>query len=369
MPSQSANSIHVINQCLGLAKKNFKVILYILSSKININESEIKKFYGIKSKKIKIKYFYNFIPFAKNLQINFLFLFNIYSINKNDLIISRNLYASFFLSKILRYQSIYETHQVEKGIRGLLQKMILNSSLIKTIVISNILKEILSSHHKIILKNCYVLHDAAPENIKSFNYQKKDFYIRKMLKINLNNYEFTCGYFGQINKGRGIEIIISLANLLPNYCFLIFGGEKKEIENLRKKNQLKNLKYMGYYKNHESRKIMKCLDALLMPYQNKVFVGKRGLDTSKWMSPMKMFEYLASGVPILSSNLPVLKEILKDKVNCLLVNPSDPNDWKENLELLKNNPGIGERISKNAFIQYKNNHTWKQRANKILNLR
>ena len=368
-PSKSANSIHVINQCDGLCKNGFEVILYGLSSKIFIKQSEIKDFYGIKNKLIKLKYFYPLIPFAENIQITILFILNIYSVKNSDLIISRNLYASFLLSNIFRLRSIYETHQVERGLRGILQKRTLNSPLIKTIVISNILKKILISKYKLRIKNCIVLHDAAPEDINPIIAEKRKTFISDLLKINFQKYEFTCGYFGQLNNGRGIEIIISLAKLLPKYCFLVFGGEEKEVEELRNNNDLSNLKYMGYYKNHKSRKIMSCLDALLMPYQQNVYVGKRGLDTSKWMSPMKMFEYLASGVPILSSNLTVLKEILIDDFNCLLINPKDVKEWKNKLILLHNNPELGSRLSTNAFLQYKNKHTWRKRAEEIINLK
>ena len=57
-------------------------------------------------------------------------------------------------------------------------------------------------------------------------------------------------------------------------------------------------------------KILSKYDVLLMPYENSVMVNSNNLDTSKYMSPLKMFEYLASGKIIISSNHKVLKEIL-----------------------------------------------------------
>ena len=47
-----------------------------------------------------------------------------------------------------------------------------------------------------------------------------------------------------------------------------------------------------------------------MPYQRNVGIGTKNSDTSNWMSPMKMFEYMSTGVPIVSSDLPVLKKFL-----------------------------------------------------------
>ena len=52
---------------------------------------------------------------------------------------------------------------------------------------------------------------------------------------------------------------------------------------------------------------MLAVDILIMPYQKNVAIGAKGHDTARWMSPMKMFEYMASGNPIISSNLAALK--------------------------------------------------------------
>ena len=61
-----------------------------------------------------------------------------------------------------------------------------------------------------------------------------------------------------------------------------------------------------------------------MPYQAKVSIGVKGHDTGRWMSPMKMFEYMAAGVPVISSDLAVLREILINEKNALLVSPPIP---------------------------------------------
>ena len=49
-----------------------------------------------------------------------------------------------------------------------------------------------------------------------------------------------------------------------------------------------------------------------MPYQSKVSINSNNFDDeiSKFISPLKMFEYLATGIPIISSDLKVLREIL-----------------------------------------------------------
>ena len=54
-----------------------------------------------------------------------------------------------------------------------------------------------------------------------------------------------------------------------------------------------------------------------MPYQKQSHVGHK--DISKWMSPLKMFEYMAHKTVIISSNHRVLKEVLNTS-NCFIIN-------------------------------------------------
>ena len=78
-------------------------------------------------------------------------------------------------------------------------------------------------------------------------------------------------------------------------------------------------------------------DVLLMPYQRKVSIGDHSADTSRWMSPMKMFEYMAAKKPFISSDLDVLREVLTDEVNALLVDPENVKAWDKALKRLISN--------------------------------
>ena len=55
-----------------------------------------------------------------------------------------------------------------------------------------------------------------------------------------------------------------------------------------------------------------------MPFEKNVYVNSKNLNTAKYMSPLKMFEYLASGRIIISSNIKVLKEVLNKKNSIIL---------------------------------------------------
>ena len=52
-----------------------------------------------------------------------------------------------------------------------------------------------------------------------------------------------------------------------------------------------------------------------------------GGETAAWMSPLKVFGYMAAAKPILCSDLPVLREVIEDGRNGILVPPDDPAAW------------------------------------------
>jgi glycosyltransferase involved in cell wall biosynthesis len=108
------------------------------------------------------------------------------------------------------------------------------------------------------------------------------------------------------------------------------------------------------------------MDVLLMPYQENVSIGVAGHDTARWMSPMKMFEYLGAGVPIISSDLPVLREVLNDGYNSLLAPASDARAWISALARLEADPGLAAHIAATAHAQYEQQHTWTRRAEQIV---
>ena len=83
---------------------------------------------------------------------------------------------------------------------------------------------------------------------------------------------------------------------------------------------------------------------------------------------MKMFEYMASGTPMVVSDLPVLREVLEDGRNSLLVEASDLNQWETATKRLLNDSELADSIASAAYNQYQERHTWGARAKSILEL-
>jgi glycosyltransferase involved in cell wall biosynthesis len=177
---------------------------------------------------------------------------------------------------------------------------------------------------------------------------------------------FTAGYTGHLYAGRGVELLLALAARLPVVNFLIAGGEPEEVEKLRWRAQvdgLANVILTGFVPNADLPRYQAACDVLLMPYQRQVAASSGG-DISRYLSPMKLFEYLACERPIISSDLPVLQEVLHAE-NSILLPCEDIDAWVSAVHQLEMDPGLCRRLAGRAR-QDAGQYTWKARAQKIL---
>ncbi len=126
---------------------------------------------------------------------------------------------------------------------------------------------------------------------------------------------------------------------------------------------LTNLIVTGFIPNSELPRYQAMCDILIMPYQQKVAASSGG-DISRYLSPMKLFEYMACGRAIISSDLPVLKEILSPKTARLLP-PEDREAWVRAIVSLQGDPTTRQQLGIAAKLAAEE-YTWEARANKIL---
>lgn len=175
---------------------------------------------------------------------------------------------------------------------------------------------------------------------------------------------FTAGYTGHLYPGRGSDLLLKLARRLPGITFLIVGGEPRDVARLREQaRDLENVLLTGFAPNSAVPLYQAACDVLLMPYQQQVAASSGG-DIARYLSPMKLFEYLASERAIVSSDLPVLREVLHVENACLL--PGDHVEaWVEALETLRSDATLRRRLAGRARKDAEF-YTWRARAAKII---
>jgi len=348
LPSHSGYTQHVLKICDAFSE-SYKTNLFLFKNNIK---------YKILQKKYLLKNEFNILPFEKkNYNINF-FLRLKYAfwvknnIEKDSLILSRSILTSLVLS-FWKINNILELHHPPTGLTKFiynLSRIFKLDSFIKYIVISRNLKNFMK------LKKSIVLDDA----VDTYDYKTK--------QIKTIDYEFT--YIGSLFKGKGLEVIIYLSKNFPKNNFYVFGDLKtldKNIFNINELKLLKNLFFKGYVDYKYVPNILLSSKFLLMPYQKKVHVNSKRLEVSNFMSPLKLFDYLASGKPLIASKLSVYSHILKNNQNCILVDNANLENWKKKIDYVLKNYIIIKKLSNNTkkiSIKY----TWSNRTKKIIDL-
>lgn len=94
-------------------------------------------------------------------------------------------------------------------------------------------------------------------------------------------------------------------------------------------------------------------------------VPRRDLAVTRAVTPLKPVEAMASGVPVMASNLPALAELVKDRVNGLLIDPSDTGAWTESLEKLMVDPSLRSRLGRSGRKFVSENRTWSSCSSKL----
>ena len=84
--------------------------------------------------------------------------------------------------------------------------------------------------------------------------------------------------------------------------------------------------------------------------------------------PVKMFEYMAAGIPIIASNFSIWKEIIDEHKCGINVNPKDSNDIKKSIQYLINNPNEAKEMGENGKKAIANVFNWKIEEQKLIEL-
>ena len=180
--------------------------------------------------------------------------------------------------------------------------------------------------------------------------------------------KLNAGYIGSLYPGKGMEIIVELAKRCEWADFHIVGGLPEDIRHWESRaSALTNVHFYGFVPHQEARRYQRAMDVLLLPNQRQVSTAGRGtLDIGQWTSPLKLFEYMAAAKPIVSTDLPVLREVLAHQVTAYLCPPDDVEAWVDALKHLRDHPAERARLGQAAGSAFTANYSWKARALKIL---
>jgi glycosyltransferase involved in cell wall biosynthesis len=176
----------------------------------------------------------------------------------------------------------------------------------------------------------------------------------------------TAVYTGHFYAGRGLGLLFDLAQSNPQINFLWVGGRLADIAMWKQRLQsagVDNVFLPGFVENARLALYQAAGDVLLMPYGRSVSTSSGG-NTADICSPMKMFEYMAAGRAILSSDLPVFHEVL-NPTNAVFCPVDEPVVWSTALNALIADTNrritLGQQAQRDVAL-----YTWRVRAQHAL---
>jgi glycosyltransferase involved in cell wall biosynthesis len=174
---------------------------------------------------------------------------------------------------------------------------------------------------------------------------------------------FTIGYAGHLYPWKGADLVIEAVMALPDARGVIVGGHESEPDLARLKQLALELDcasrvtFTGPVPPPEVAARLREADVLILP-------NRRSAISTEFTSPLKLFEYMASGRPVVASDLPAFREILRDGENALLVEAGNPQALVAGITRIKNDPALGARLARQAAEDVRD-YTWARRAERL----
>ncbi len=371
-PSERAGSLFSVKSCEAFAAEGVSTELWIPRRRNNVFEKDVFDHYGVKRNFTIRKFFaIDLIQFGTwayiLLYVSFALSVSVYVLWKkvfgklSEYVFYSHEQFVLFVLTFLSKKTFYEVHDFPGQ-----QKMYnVLFSRIRGVVTTNTWKAKKLSERFHLSKNevCTVFNAV---DIDDFSSPLSTDEARK--KLGLESHGFLIGYIGGLltkgmDKGVGTAID-SLAFLPHSYKLFVVGGEAPQDIELYKtyaieKGLQERVVFVGPVSHTDVSLYSSACDCLVAPFP-------RNDHYSYYMSPMKIFEYMASQRPMIVTDLPSLREIVKDSVTGIIVQPSDPKGLAMAVERVTTDKELADTLANDAYTEVSEKYTWHKRAQKIL---
>jgi glycosyltransferase involved in cell wall biosynthesis len=305
-------------------------------------------------------------------------MFELLMLNKYDIVHAHeeSIFFAFIFRRIFKFKMIYDMHSS-------LPQQLTNFNFTKSRVIINLFKtaeEACLKSADAVITICPDLYDYVNKIIPD---KEKHFLIENSIfdKVNLRdienpnpknkitntNFEIPYDkkiivYAGTLEKYQGIEILIrsfpTVLNQIPDAFLIIVGGTKEQVNHFKRSAEeleiKKNIIFTGLVSQIEAKFYSSIANILVSPRSN-------GTNT-----PLKIYEQLASGKPLVATNIHSHTQVLSEDV-AFLVKPT-PEDLAKGMISALNSNGYACRKAENAKVLYETKYSRDIYKQKLKNL-
>ncbi len=167
-------------------------------------------------------------------------------------------------------------------------------------------------------------------------------------------------YTGGLLQWKGVDLLVDAARELPLAQIVIAGGMDADVARLRERAAGQaNVRIDGFQAPDRVPLYLAAADVGVVPNRSQPAIS------SRYTSPLKVFEALAAGLPLVASDLPSLREILTHGDDAWLVSPDDASTLARGVARLLGDAGLRAKLREGALARAAG-CTWDARAVRIL---
>lgn len=178
-----------------------------------------------------------------------------------------------------------------------------------------------------------------------------------------SNADAVVAYAGHLYAWKGVDVLLEALARVPRARGLVVGGHVEEPDLGRLKALAVRLgigdriTFTGMVEPSRVAGLLRQANVLALPNPASAI-------STRFTSPLKLFEYMAAGRPIVATDLPSIREVLRHEVNALLVAPGDAAAMAGAIERLIADPGLGARLAA-AALDTAPEYSWSRRAERL----
>jgi glycosyltransferase involved in cell wall biosynthesis len=147
-------------------------------------------------------------------------------------------------------------------------------------------------------------------------------------------------YTGGLLEWKGVDVLVDAVRELPDVRLVIAGGMGADVERLRVHARgLNNVRIDGFQPPERVADYLAAADLAVVPNRSQPAIS------SRYTSPLKVFEAMAVGVPLVASDLPSLRELLTHGVDAWLVAPDDAHALATGITRVLSDDALRARIA------------------------
>lgn len=356
LPTEKAHGLQIMKTCEALADRGIEVVLCVPRRR-NKLDADPHEFYGVK-KNFKIRYFpvldlmgakpaklaFAISQFTFGLSISWM------RMNEDDVVYARDEYTLWPLS-FYKKHLYFEAHDgrwnwmLKRALRHCEGIVAVTKGLVDFYVSKGISRD----------KQAVI-----PNGVDLARFEATVDRAATRAKFGLPLEKNIVLYTGHLYSWKGVDALAMASAFLPENSLVLFvGGTDHDVKSFREKFAGKtNIMIVGRKPFGDIPEYLAAADVLVIPNSGKSHVSEL------YTSPIKMFEYMATGHPIVASDMQSVREILNAK-NAVLVPPDDMHALARGISSVLTNSTLASRIAAQARKDVEQ-YTWHKRAERIM---